>query len=435
MRVHSLIAGVALAVCGAQAQSQPGSNESRLQLTLSDAIKRAKANAQALLAANYAAQIAHEDTVQAKAALLPSANWFNQYIYTQPNGTPSGVFVPNDGPHVYFNQANVHGDLFAPGKRADYHRAEAAEAVARAKADIAVRGLNATVTQDFYALAAAARKHANAEQSQREAEQFLDVTEKLEQGGEVAHSDVVTAQILVEQRRRDTLEAGLAEEKARLGLAVLLFPEFRQDFTVADDLETTTMLPDLARIQSMAATNNPDIRAAQAAVEQQRYEIKSARSALYPTLSFDYFFGIEANQYALHNPDGQNNLGSVAQATLNIPIWTWGAARSKVRQSEIRLRQAQADLTFTQRELLANLNSFYREADLASTQIASLRRSLDLSNESLQLILLRYQAGESSVLEVKDAQTTLTQARDAFSDGLVRYRVAIAALQTLTGAF
>jgi len=435
MRVHSLIAGVALAVCGAQAQSQPGSNESRLQLTLSDAIKRAKANAQALLAANYAAQIAHEDTVQAKAALLPSANWFNQYIYTQPNGTPSGVFVPNDGPHVYFNQANVHGDLFAPGKRADYHRAEAAEAVARAKADIAVRGLNATVTQDFYALAAAARKHANAEQSQREAEQFLDVTEKLEQGGEVAHSDVVTAQILVEQRRRDTLEAGLAEEKARLGLAVLLFPEFRQDFTVADDLETTTMLPDLARIQSMAATNNPDIRAAQAAVEQQRYEIKSARSALYPTLSFDYFFGIEANQYALHNPDGQNNLGSVAQATLNIPIWTWGAARSKVRQSEIRLRQAQADLTFTQRELLANLNSFYREADLASTQIGSLRRSLDLSNESLQLILLRYQAGESTVLEVKDAQTTLTQARDAFSDGLVRYRVAIAALQTLTGAF
>ncbi|HUI77190.1 MAG TPA: TolC family protein [Bryobacteraceae bacterium] len=402
---------------------------------MSDAIKRAKANAQALLAANYAAQIAHEDTVQAKAALLPSANWFNQYIYTQPNGTPSGVFVPNDGPHVYFNQANVHGDLFAPGKRADYHRAEAAEAVARAKADIAVRGLNATVTQDFYALAAAARKHANAEQSQREAEQFLDVTEKLEQGGEVAHSDVVTAQILVEQRRRDTLEAGLAEEKARLGLAVLLFPEFRQDFTVADDLETTTMLPDLARIQSMAATNNPDIRAAQAAVEQQRYEIKSARSALYPTLSFDYFFGIEANQYALHNPDGQNNLGSVAQATLNIPIWTWGAARSKVRQSEIRLRQAQADLTFTQRELLANLNSFYREADLASTQIGSLRRSLDLSNESLQLILLRYQAGESTVLEVKDAQTTLTQARDAFSDGLVRYRVAIAALQTLTGAF
>jgi len=432
MRVLSLIAGLGLVVCAAHAQTPPGAT---LQLTLADAMERARANGPALLAATNAALIAHEDTVQAKAALLPTANWFNQFIYTQPNGTPSGIFVPNDGPHVYYNQANVHGDLYAPGKRADYHRAEAAEAVARAKADIAVRGLFATVVQYYYALVAAARKYVNAQQSQREAEQFLDISQKLEQGGEVAHSDVVTAEILVEQRRRDAQDAMLAEQKARLGLAVLVFPEFRQDFTVADDLQTTAALPDFERIQSLAGTNNPDIRAAQAAVQQQQFEIKSARSALYPTFSVDYFFGIEANQYALHNRDGQNNVGSVAQATLNIPVWTWGATRSKIRQSEVRLRQAQTDLSLTQRELLANLNSFYQEADLAGMQIASLRRSLDLSTESLRLILLRYEAGEVTVLEVKDAQTTLMQARYAADDGLVRYRVAIASLQTLTGAF
>jgi outer membrane protein TolC len=435
MRVLSLIAGMGLISCGVAQAQAPAAPNAPLQLTLQDALERARANAPALLAATNAALIAHEDTVQAKAALLPTANWFNQFIYTQPNGTPSGVFVPNDGPHVYYNQANVHGDLYAPGKRADYHRAEAAEAAARAKADIAVRGLYATVVQYYYALAAAARKSANAQQGQREAEQFLDITQKQEQGGEVAHSDVVTAQILVEQRRRDTQDASLAEQKARLGLAVLVFPEFRQDYTVADDLETTTALPDFQRIQSLATANNPDIRAAMATVQQQEFEIKSARSALYPTLSLDYFFGIEANQYAIHNRDGQNQLGSVAQATLNVPLWTWGATRSKIRQSELRLRQAQTELSLTQRELLANLNSFYQEADLASMQIASLRRSLDLSSESLRLTLLRYQAGEVTVLEVKDAQTTLVQARNAADDGLVRYRAAIASLQTLTGAF
>ena len=36
-------------------------------------------------------------------------------------------------------------------------------------------------------------------------------------------------------------------------------------------------------------------------------------------------------------------------------------------------------------------------------------------------------------LEVVDAQTTLIQARNAYGDGLVRYRVALAALQMLTG--
>jgi len=49
--------------------------------------------------------------------------------------------------------------------------------------------------------------------------------------------------------------------------------------------------------------------------------------------------------------------------------------------------------------------------------------------------VLRYQAGEATVLEVVDAQTTLAGARNAYDDGLARYRVALANIQTLTGAF
>src|SRR5215471_21017059 len=116
-----------------------------LTLTLDDALARARANAHDLLSADLAARIAHEDRVQAKAALLPSATWQNGYIYTQPNGTDTGVFVPNDGPHIYSNIFTAHGDLFAPGKRAEYQMAIAAEAVARAKVEIARRGLNSTV--------------------------------------------------------------------------------------------------------------------------------------------------------------------------------------------------------------------------------------------------------------------------------------------------
>ena len=69
----------------------------------------------------------------------------------------------------------------------------------------------------------------------------------------------------------------------------------------------------------------------------------------------------------------------------------------------------------------------------AQAQVDSLRSSSDLSAESLRLTLLRYQAGEANALEVVDAQTTLAQARNAYDDGLVRYRVAAATLQTLTG--
>ena len=432
-----LIVGLGLALCqGAFAQSPPpASQNAPLRLTFEDAMERARANSPEILSANLAALMAREDTVQAKAELLPNVSSFNQFIYTPPNGTPSGAFVSNDGVHVYNNQVIVHGDILDLSKRADYHKMQVAEAVARAKAEIATRGLVATVTESYYGMVSAVRKYANAQQSQREAEQFLDITRKQERGGEVAHSDSVKAEIEVLDRQRDTQEAQLALDKARIGLAVLVFPDFRQDFTVVDDLDTPRPLPVFSAIQALAGEKSPDIRAAQATVEQQKWEIKSSRASLLPSLSADYFFGINANQFAINNPEGYRNLASVFQAQLNIPIWTWGELRSRVKQSELRLQQAQSDLSLTYRQLLANLNSFYLGAVAANSQIASLRHSMELSAESLKLTLLRYQAGEVSVLEVVDAQTTLVGARNAYDDGMVRYRVALANLQTLTGAF
>jgi outer membrane protein TolC len=406
-----------------------------LNLTLRDALERARQYGQQFLQANIAAQLAHETAVQSRAALYPTLNGFSQFIYTQPNGTPSGVFVSNDGPHVYNDQAQVHGDIWAPGKLADYHGALAAEAVARARADVAARGLFATVAQNYYTIAVADRKLANARQALKEAQEFVDITRKLEQGGEAAHSDVIKAEIQLEQRQRDLQDAQLNVEKARIGFAVLLFPDFRQDFTVTDDLETPQPLPAFTEVQGLAGRNNPDIRAAQATVQQQQFAISSARWAMWPSLSFDYFFGINANQFALYNREHLNNLGSVAQAQLNIPVWTWGAARSRVRQAELQLQQAKNDLSFTQRQLLSELNSYYLEAQVAASQVDSLRRSEQQSAESLRLTVLRYQAGEATVLEVVDAQATLVQARNAYDDGLMRYRMALANLQTLTGVF
>jgi outer membrane protein TolC len=421
----------------ASAQTRPSAAQGAAvqpPLTLQGALAQARANSQTLVAAQTAARLATEDRVQARAGLLPSLSGFAQYIYTQPNGTPSGIFVANDGPKIYNAWGTVHGEIFSPAKWADYRGAAAAEAVARAKADVAARGLVATIVQNYYLLVAAIRKATSAQQGLTEAGQFLDITERQERGGEVAHSDVIKAQIQVAQRRRDAQDAELTVAKARLALSVLVFPDYRDVFAVVDDLEDAAPLPELQDVKTRAADNSPDLKAAQAAVHQESFGITSARSGYLPTLSFDYFYGIDANQFAVRNPEGQLLLGSAAQAQLSVPLWNWGATQSKIRQAHLRVQQARIELSLTQRQLMANLSTFYAEAQIAQSQVASLKSSLDLAAESLRLTLLRYQSGEVTVLEVVDAQTTLIQARNAYDDGLVRYRVALAALQTLTGS-
>jgi outer membrane protein TolC len=422
------IVGLALCAQGAFAQTS-------IALTLQDAMLRAHQYSPQIYTTTLAALLAHEDAVQAKADLLPTAQAISGYIYTQPNGTPTGIYVPNDGPHVYTELLNIHSEVYNPAKRAEYRRTMAAEALAQAKKDLAERGLVATVTQNFYSMDVAQRKVTNGQSSLREAKDFQDLTEKQERGGEAARVDVVKARLQVQQRERDLQDAQANYDKARIGFAVILFPNYGQAFTVTDDLEASSKLPPYAEITAMAAKNSPDIRAAQASVQEQTLAITSARAAYLPSFSLDYFYGLQANYVAIHDPEGHNLIGSSVVAQLNIPIWNWGINKSKVKQAEVNLQQAKNDLSLTQRTLLANLESYYLEAQVATSQIASLHESLTDSLENLRLTRLRYTAGESTAQEVVDAQTLLVQARNAYDDGLVRYRLALANLQTLTGAF
>src|SRR6476659_327616 len=141
---------IAVLLFAAPVSAQPSAPDT--PMTLQAVLDQARANSQQFRSARLASDLAAEDKKQARAALLPSLNGFSQYIYTQPNGTPSGVWVPNDGPRIYAMWLNVHGDVFSLQKWAEYRGAAAAEAVARAKADVAGRGLVATVVQNYYAL-------------------------------------------------------------------------------------------------------------------------------------------------------------------------------------------------------------------------------------------------------------------------------------------
>ena len=116
-------------------------------------------------------------------------------------------------------------------------------------------------------------------------------------------------------------------------------------------------------------------------------------------------------------------------------MWDWGSRSSKVAQAQLKRDQANVELSATQRTLIRNLQGFYQEAQTARDQLDWLRQSMDQASENLRLNGLRYQAGEATILELVDAQTLLTGARNAYDDGLVRYRLALANLQTVTGTF
>jgi outer membrane protein TolC len=421
----------------APAQTPSTSPAPRVQLTLKDAIARARRQEVTYNAVQTDALLAREDRAQARDALLPSVTYNNEALYTQSAGAAAQAagtpvrFIANNAVHEYISQGNVH-ETIGLAEFASYRRSAAIAAAAKARAEVAARGLVVTVVQAYFAAEAAAQKLAAAQRAADEGKRFLKISQDLENGGEVAHSDVIKAQLQTEDRNRQLQEAQLADLNARLNLAVLVFPNFSDNFDLTDDLHADVPLLPQDQFEQLAGRNNPDVRAAVETLRASQQDVLAERAGYLPSLGFDYFYGIDATHFATKT-NGIPNLGSSVMATVNIPIWNWGATQSRVRQAELRRAQSRRELSFAQRKLAAEIRSLYSEAQTARQELAGLSRAADLAAESLRLTTLRYQNGESTVLEVVDAQNTNALANAAYQDGAVRYRVALASLQTLTG--
>jgi len=264
-----------------------------LRLTLEDALARARKNSAQFQSSQTDAAIARQDRYQAAAALLPSVTYNNEALYSQLDRSRSVRFIANNAAHEYVSQANVHESIDLVSISA-FRRASAASALAKARAEIASRGLVVTVVQSYYAVAAAQQKLEAAKKNGEEGDRFLKLTQDLEKGGEVAHSDVIKAELQMQDRRRQLLEAQLGLLNARLDFAVLIFSDFNDNFELAEDLHASVPLPTIAEVQQRAARDNPDLRAALAAVQQAGHDVTGARGGYLPSLSLDYWYGIDA---------------------------------------------------------------------------------------------------------------------------------------------
>jgi outer membrane protein TolC len=409
--------------------------------TLAEAINQAQANEPAFAAAAAAQKLAGIDSYLAKAALLPSVTYHNQMLYTQPNGQTnqggqvgsqaSPIFIANNAVHEYTSQAVIQ-ETVGLKQFADAQVAAANVARATAELEVSRRGLVSAVTTLYSMVSIAQQKAKLQGKALAEATDFTNLTRKREDAREVAHADVVKAQLLMQQRQRDTSDANLAADKARLELGVLLFPDPRTPYTTAEP-SASVALPTREEVDQLASKNNPEIRSALAALTAANAEVKSAKAAYLPDLGMSFNYGIDAPQFAKRGPDDVRNLGYSISGTLDIPVWDWFSTQKKIKQSEIRRDVAKVNLTASQRRLIADLEESYAEAAAAHGQLDLLAQSVQTAGENLTLTKLRYQAGESIALEVVDAQNSDLSARTALADGLVRFDMALAALQVLTG--
>jgi len=245
------------------------------------------------------------------------------------------------------------------------------------------------------------------EQALKDAQDQLKNTQLLEQGGVSAHVDTLRAESQVQQSQSDLITAKNALAIANANFNTILARPVDTQVNLMD-LQTLPSAPtDEAKLRDDAHASRPEAKSLLQARQSFAETRRAAETGLLPNLNFsiNYTRSFDTGAFALpYTLDGA--------LTLSVPIFDSGLTKARVKeakqdeeQARIQYEQELEAISQEVRQAMANLTDASQRLDSATKQV-------QYSDENLRLARLRYQAGEGILLQVTDAETQLTQARN-----------------------
>ena len=113
--------------------------------------------------------------------------------------------------------------------------------------------------------------------------------------------------------------------------------------------------------------------------------------------------------------------GGSAIVSLNIPIFNWGASRSRETQARLRSQQLDIQRELTLRQLRQEFYVNRANALGAITRIQRMREASEASQRNLTGVFVRYRMNKAAIIDVIDAQSNYAETRTAFYQAIVDY--------------
>ena len=422
-RIPALIVGLSVALCAQE-------SEPKMALSLDKSIEIALApdgNARVQLAAEAVRQ-AQARKAQALSALLPnfdsswSARSFTQNLATfglqihVPGFTIPSFVGPVDvydlrasGTQTIFNLSTIR-KFQAASAQASAFKLDTEQARVQTAALVGKAYVNATRAENGVATAMA-----NLELAER----LLRLAESQKAAGTGTGLDITRAEVQAASEKQRLIAAKEDRETARLNLLRAMNIPLDLAVELTDPLNyTPANIPEPAKAIQIAMGNRPDLKAQSVREHSAKLSYDSAAFERLPSVGAygDYgVIGVEPTTLRPTRTIGVN---------VKIPIFDGGRrdalraeASSQLRSEAIRSHDLGRQAELEVRTAIEALRSAEEQARVSL-------ESLTLSNKELEQAERRYRSGVANSVEVTDAQTRLSRARENKDTAVYRQRAA-----------
>ncbi|MDA8130427.1 MAG: TolC family protein [Elusimicrobia bacterium] len=242
------------------------------------------------------------------------------------------------------------------------------------------------------------------------------LAENKHDAGTATGLDVLRARTREAEEKLRVSRVSTALDDAWLRLKRLLGLPFGRDLRLTEDLAYTSYeTPEAGAAVKEALSGRLEIQIAAAALSASSYALKAARGARLPALALSGSAAMSGNK-----PDGNARLVGDMGLSLKMPLYAGGrvsagvdAALSARERAESLYADASA---MAEQETLSALSRL----SAADEEVATASMTVTMASQELEMARNRFAAGAGDNIELVEAQTSLSRARDALVDALSR---------------
>ncbi|MFM2135767.1 MAG: hypothetical protein RL021_1167 [Bacteroidota bacterium] len=287
--------------------------------------------------------------------------------------------------------------------RATQSRYAALQEVGEQKLILQIQNTLSQVIFRYFDVDRLKRYHSALERSREFADQKLKIIEQRRELGLANNADLFQARIDLNATDQHLAEQQLLIRRAEVDLAVTLGVDPDTLFTLTDSVIIDTGISLDSVLSKMDAF--PELLTAAAMTNVNEEYIREARAARMPSLRMDGGYGYSRTEnsggFSLLNEFNGPSVG----ATLQIPLFNGGIFQTQEKVARLRLSSSQADAKSVRQKVEAQVIKAYQAYRIALGQVNQQTESHELAGQLLDIQLMRFTNGQSTILDLRAAQS------------------------------
>ena len=297
---------------------------------------------------------------------------------------------------------------------------------AEAAFEDAVRQLGFTVKDTYYRTQLAQRRLVLAEENRERFSRILDINTIRFKKGYIAEVDLIRIRLQMVDFQSQVIQSLQEAESAKGELRQLLRLSPKTVLELTTELGFRRIDPDIEKLRVAALAVRPDIRAKRYTFSQRESDLKLAKAYRIPDVTI-------GAGYAVQGAQGPDNPGQVA-LNAGIPLPLFNRNQGGIRQAEVSLQSAEADLDKT-------VNRVENEVEVAYRNLLQSRRLVEAyfgevledARSTFSIVERAYERGGATILDLLDAARTSRTIQQNYIEALFDYQHHLFQLESAVG--